>query len=47
MNPIIEASFVLMGAGMGVVFLTLAIFFVMIIVFEKLFKNGAEKSGEE
>ncbi len=47
MSDIIQASFVLMGAGMGVVFITLAIFFVMIVVFERLFKNGAEKSGDK
>ena len=47
MSNIIQASFVLMGAGMGVVFITLAVFFVMIVVFEKLFKNGAGKSGDE
>ena len=47
MSNIIQASFVLMGVGMGVVFITLAIFFIMIVVLERLFKNEVEKRGDE
>jgi Na+-transporting methylmalonyl-CoA/oxaloacetate decarboxylase gamma subunit len=36
-----------MGVGMGVVFITLAIFFIMIVVLERLFKNEVEKRGDE
>lgn len=47
MSNLIQASFVLMGAGMGVVFLSLAVFFLMIVVFERVFKNGNERAGEQ
>ena len=41
MSGLIQASLVLMGWGMGVVFFSLAIFFVLILIFERVFKAEA------
>jgi len=35
-----QASLFLMAAGMGTVFLSLAVFFVLIALLKKFFKNG-------
>ncbi len=43
MSSIIQATLYLMAAGMGTVFLSLGVFFVIIVLFEKLFKP---KEGE-
>lgn len=45
MNATIEAGLFLMAAGMGTVFLSLAVFFAIIVLFEKVFKNK-EKTEE-
>ena len=47
MSALIQASLVLMAWGMGVVFLSLAIFFVLILVAEKAMKGGKEEVEEE
>lgn len=40
MNPVLQASLFLMAAGMGTVFLSLAVFFVLIGLLKKIFKNS-------
>jgi|GEM_PF-1913026 len=40
MSPTMQASLFLMAAGMGTVFLSLAVFFVLIALLKKFFKNG-------
>ncbi|MCX7788378.1 MAG: OadG family protein [Spirochaetes bacterium] len=46
MSSLVQAAVFLMIAGMGTVFLSLAVFFIVIVLFEKLFKpNETEIEG--
>jgi Na+-transporting methylmalonyl-CoA/oxaloacetate decarboxylase gamma subunit len=44
---IIQAGFLLMAAGMGTVFVSLAIFFVVIVLLEKLCKSSGKNVAAE
>ncbi len=45
MNTTIQASLFLMAAGMGTVFLSLGVFFTVIVLLEKIFRSR-EKAGQ-
>ncbi|MDR1315639.1 MAG: OadG family protein [Spirochaetales bacterium] len=44
---IIQTGFLLMAAGMGTVFASLAVFFVVIVVLEKLCKSSGKNQTAE
>jgi Na+-transporting methylmalonyl-CoA/oxaloacetate decarboxylase gamma subunit len=43
----IQSGFLLMAVGMGTVFASLAIFFFLIMLFEKIFKVKEEQEKEQ
>jgi Na+-transporting methylmalonyl-CoA/oxaloacetate decarboxylase gamma subunit len=47
MDMIIQAGFLLMAVGMGTVFASLAVFFFLIVLFEKIFKVKTEDEKEQ
>jgi Na+-transporting methylmalonyl-CoA/oxaloacetate decarboxylase gamma subunit len=47
MNTLIQSGFLLMAAGMGTVFVSLAVFFIVIVALEKLCKQRGKEPKTE